>query len=112
VACAAGRARPGIRSPGAARRRRDITASGATKIAGSLNFKDKYAPDFPRVTIREAQLGRVTSSAGLERMGLVAPPEAFAPLSPARPLSRGADKWPRHRAIATAADPTAAAPIA
>jgi len=32
----------------------DITASGATKIAGSLNLKDKYAPDFPRVTIREA----------------------------------------------------------
>ena len=32
----------------------DLTASGATKIAGSLNFKDKYAPDFPRVKILEA----------------------------------------------------------
>ena len=35
----------------------DLTASGATKIAGSLNFKDRYAPDFPRVAIREAQPG-------------------------------------------------------
>jgi DNA primase RepB-like protein len=74
----------------------DLTASGATKIAGSLNFKDKYAPEFPRVTIREAQPGRMTSSAELERMGLVAPPETFAPLSPARPLSRGTDKWPSY----------------
>ena len=47
--------------------RADITASGATKIAGSLNFKDKYAPA-----------------------------ETFAPLSPARPFSRGTDKWPSY----------------
>ena len=74
----------------------DITASGATKIAGSLNFKDKYAPDFPRVTIREAQPGRMTTAAELERLGLVAPLETFAPLSPARPFSRGTDKWPSY----------------
>jgi hypothetical protein len=72
----------------------DLNASGATKIAGSVNFKDKYAPDFPRVAIREAQPGRITSPAELERMGLVAPPERFAPLDPARPFSRGTDKWP------------------
>ena len=36
----------------------DATASGATRVAGSLNFKDKYAPDFPRVTIHAAQPGR------------------------------------------------------
>ena len=24
----------------------DTTASGATRVAGSLNFKDKYAPEF------------------------------------------------------------------
>ena len=55
----------------------DATASGATRIAGSLNFKDKYAPNFPRVTIREARAGHLTSAAELERLGLVAPPEAF-----------------------------------
>jgi len=74
----------------------DITASGATKIAGSLNLKEKYAPDFPRVTIREAQPGRMTSPAELERLGLVAPLENFTPLSPARSFSRGTDKWPSY----------------
>ncbi len=74
----------------------DLTASGATKIAGSLNFKDRYAPDFPRVAIREAQPGRMTSPAELERLGLVAPPETFAPLSPARSFRRGTDKWPSY----------------
>jgi RepB DNA-primase from phage plasmid len=74
----------------------DLNASGATKIAGSLNFKDKYAPDFPRVTIREAQPGRMTSPAELERMGLVAPVEKFAPLSPAQPRIHGTDKWPSY----------------
>ena len=34
----------------------DPTASGATRIAGSLNFKDKYAPAFPRVAIHTARL--------------------------------------------------------
>ena len=39
----------------------DATASGATRVAGSLNFKDKYAPDFPRVAIRQAQPGRMAT---------------------------------------------------
>ena len=46
----------------------DMTASGATRVAGSLNFKDKYAPNFPRVAIRQVNLGRVTTSAALERL--------------------------------------------
>jgi len=29
----------------------DATASGATRVAGSLNFKYKYAPNFPRVAM-------------------------------------------------------------
>jgi len=62
----------------------DATASGATRVAGSLNFKDKYAPDFPRVAIREARAGHRTSAAELERLGLVAAPDDFAPLPPAR----------------------------
>ena len=60
----------------------DATASGATRVAGSLNFKDKYAPDFPRVAIREARAGRMTTAAELDELGLVAPPEEFAPLPP------------------------------
>ena len=34
----------------------DATASGATRVAGSLNFKDKYAPDFPRVRSTQRSL--------------------------------------------------------
>jgi hypothetical protein len=74
----------------------DLTASGAGKIAGSLNFKENYAPDFPRITIRHAQPGRLTNPAELERLGLVAPLETFAPLSPARSASHGTDKWPSY----------------
>ena len=38
----------------------------------------------------------MTTAAELERLGLVAPLETFAPLSPARPFSRGTDKWPSY----------------
>ena len=75
----------------------DKTASGATRVAGSLNFKDKYAPDFPRVAIHQASPGRKTSAAELERLGLVAEPEArpaFVP--PARPAPGSNRKWPSY----------------
>ena len=75
----------------------DVPASGATRIAGSFNFKDKYAPNFPRVTIRETQSGRLTSAAELHRLGLVAPPEEFSPVSPALPSSFIGDQpWPSY----------------
>jgi hypothetical protein len=77
----------------------DPTASGATRVAGSLNFKDKYAPNFPRVTIRQANLGRLAESAELERLGLVAEPEPPAPVrnSPARLRpGPGQRKWPSY----------------
>ncbi len=57
----------------------DATASGATRVAGSLNFKDKYAPNFPRVAIREINPGRLARAAELELLGVVAAPEAPAP---------------------------------
>ena len=78
----------------------DPTASGATKIAGSLNVKTRYAPDYPRVAIRAAQLGRTITIEELERLGLVAPAEQFAPVSPPRTstpaFSGTTDKWPSY----------------
>jgi hypothetical protein len=74
----------------------DRTASGVTKIAGSLNYKAKYAPDFPRVKIRDAQPRRMTSVGELEQLGVVAPPEKFTQVSPARPFIRTTDKWPSY----------------
>ncbi len=76
----------------------DVNASGATRIAGSINFKEKYAPSFPRVAIHHAQAGRLTTVAELEKLGLVAPAEMAPPLapSPAR-LSSGVNrKWPSY----------------
>ncbi len=35
----------------------DLTASGATRASGSMNFKDKYAPTFPRVETVHASPG-------------------------------------------------------
>ena len=78
----------------------DATASGATRVAGSLNFKAKYAPDFPRVAIRAAHPGRMTNAAELERLGLVAAPEMVARRcstpAPARVSPGSNRKWPSY----------------
>jgi hypothetical protein len=71
----------------------DKRATGATRIAGSLNFKEKYAPSFPRVAIRMAQPGRTVTASELEELGLVAAKEEFAPFTP--PRSSGSPHgWP------------------
>jgi hypothetical protein len=67
---------PGTEDKDFARRLRkgtgaDTTASGATRVAGSLNFKDKYAPNFPRVAIHAARPGRQANADQLEELGLV-----------------------------------------
>jgi RepB DNA-primase from phage plasmid len=52
----------------------DKFASGATRIAGSFNFKTKYAPNFPTVALLYAQHGGTATVANLEKAGLIAPP--------------------------------------
>ena len=77
----------------------DDTASGATRVAGSLNFKDKYAPDFPTVQIAHSAPGLMASTGQLESMGLVAEPET--PTPPIFRLSRTerirSNKWPSYQ---------------
>ncbi len=75
----------------------DPTASGATRIAGSLNFKDKYAPDFPRVRIGHLAPQRMTTAAELERLGLVAPAEPVRQARPASYRPQGERKWPDYQ---------------
>jgi hypothetical protein len=53
----------------------DTSASHATRVAGTENFKTKYAPEFPTVTILEAHPGRVMTPGQLADLGLVAPPK-------------------------------------
>ena len=84
----------------------DLTASGATRVSGSLNFKEKYAPAFPRVETVHASPGMVVTRAELEALGVVAPPEKTA--SPAirdsrrRPDARG---WPSYQRCVENAPP-------
>ncbi|MBV9125991.1 MAG: hypothetical protein JO112_21780 [Planctomycetes bacterium] len=57
----------------------DPTASGATRISGSWNFKEKYATAFPRVETVHARPSLVVTRAELEALGVVAPPEKTVP---------------------------------
>jgi hypothetical protein len=53
----------------------DLNASGATRLAGSYNFKSKHSPDYPRVRLHSiAPLYAVTVDE-LDRAGVVAPEE-------------------------------------
>jgi hypothetical protein len=78
----------------------DPSASGATRISGSLNFKTKYAPAFPTVEITHTDAGRVTTADELASAGLVTPAEE-APrrvpnrVSPARRAGK-ARRWPSY----------------
>ena len=79
----------------------DLTASGATRVAGTSNYKRKYEPEFPMVTIRDSAPGRIMTPAQLESMNLVAAPEPVVvlPSTPARVSRRSeaairARKWP------------------
>lgn len=76
----------------------DPTASGATRIAGSLNFKDKYAPNFPRVTMHAQTPGRFTTTSELAERGLVAPAEPLPEFRERRPARArdGSRKWPSY----------------
>src|SRR5579871_1025442 len=84
----------------------DPTASGATRIAGSLNFKDKYAPDFPRVEIAASVPGLRVSKDQLAALGLVAAPERREP-NPVRVSLRNASvkKWPSYTRCLQGAPP-------
>jgi len=53
----------------------DKSASHATRVAGTENFKLKYAPAFPTVSIVETHPGRVMTPEQLESLGLLAEPE-------------------------------------
>ena len=53
----------------------DKSASGATRVAGTVNYKRDYEPEFPMVRIEDAHPGRIVTKAQLEGRGLVSAPE-------------------------------------
>jgi len=92
----------------------DAGATGAVRIAGSINFKEKYAPDFPRVQIVHSAPGLVPSRAQLESLGVVAASEAAAApgeedlaavVIRARPARRQPRGWPDYQRCLDGAPP-------
>lgn len=53
----------------------DKAASGATRVAGTVNYKREHEPNFPMVRIREAHPGCTVTKEQLEGRRLVAAPE-------------------------------------
>lgn len=75
----------------------DPSASGATRVAGSVNFKRKYAPDFPIVSLLEGTPQRTVTRAALEALGLVAPLDPMVVSRPGPVWSgRRAKPWPSY----------------
>ncbi len=75
----------------------DLTASGAVRVSGSINFKQKYAPAFPRVETVCISPGRGVTQAELEALGLVAPQEKFTAKEIHRPRRLDTRGWPSYR---------------
>ncbi len=74
----------------------DLTASGATRVAGSVNFKEKYAPAFPQVETVRASPGLIVTQADLEALGVVAPEEKATP-STIRSHCSSSKGWPSYQ---------------
>jgi hypothetical protein len=77
----------------------DQSATGATRVAGSLNFKTKYAPDFPVIALGQVAAGRTITTAALDQAGLIAasePPKPPASVPQGKPRQPAiARSWPR-----------------
>jgi DNA invertase Pin-like site-specific DNA recombinase len=82
----------------------DMSASGATRIAGVENFKIKYAPDYPMVTIIHAAPGRVMTPERLQSIGLLAEPEPVKTPFRVSPFSSSAS-WPDYQKCVNGAPP-------
>lgn len=74
----------------------DPNASGATRVAGSRNFKERYAPDFPLIEIAASSPGLQTSQDQLIALGLVAPIAPQRAASPPRRAQGAGRQWPSY----------------
>src|SRR5262249_52499857 len=77
----------------------DPNASGATRLAGSYNFKAKYAPNYPRVRLHSIAPQHTLTVGELDHAGLIAP-EEHTPCAPRRaPTARRRHRllvWPSY----------------
>lgn len=78
----------------------DSTASGATRIAGSRNFKPKHAPAYPYVRVELVSPGRKATIAELDQAALLAPKESSDPAPPRHaPIASNTQprRWPSYQ---------------
>jgi hypothetical protein len=66
----------------------DPNASGATRLAGSYNFKAKYAPDYPAVRLQSITPQRTLTLRELDLADLIAPDEVTPSARPAPGIRR------------------------
>jgi hypothetical protein len=86
----------------------DPSASGATRIAGTTNYKRKYEPDFPKVNILYAARGKIATPAAIESCDVLAPPEPHPVVIPIstrwrQSVSEGKRTWPDYERCVTGA---------
>jgi RepB DNA-primase N-terminal domain len=77
----------------------DPNASGATRLAGSYNFKSKYAPNYPRVILHAVAPGRVVTVKELQHSGLIGPEQCIRYASRHAPSFRTTQRlleWPSY----------------
>ncbi len=74
----------------------DLSASGATRVAGTLNFKEKYAPGFPVVRLAARTRGRFATVDELNNLGVLAP-DILQVEAVDRRTGRVASRWPDYQ---------------
>lgn len=88
----------------------DPSASGATRVAGTVNYKRKYELNFPEVKIIDAVPGRVATAGAIESIGLLAPvePPAVIPIKTHHRNTRPNDDrtWPDYERCVAGAPPS------
>jgi hypothetical protein len=72
----------------------DASASGATRLSGTANYKRKYESYFSTVSIESAVPGRVVTPEQLEQCGLLAPEEAIVRDTYVSRNAAGDRRWP------------------
>jgi hypothetical protein len=73
----------------------DKNATGAVRIAGSLNFKTDYAPNFPMVEMTHIKPGRTVTVAELDQAKLLGEEEKVVQPPPVQPRTSSATYTPK-----------------
>jgi hypothetical protein len=79
----------------------DLNASGSVRLAGSHNYKAKYSPDYPVVSITDATPGRIVTAKAITPLLAPAEPQSWV----ARVTATRQKRWPDYERIIAGAPP-------